>query len=110
MGYVKHHTIVVTSCCEVSIKKAQDKALKIFSKKVQGYDNGFNKLVSKIVKGVANYQHSFFIAPDGSKEGWEPSQLGDKLRGKFTKWLTKNGYDFVEVCFGGDDNYTEIIN
>jgi len=115
MGYIKHHTIVVTGVNGEKVIKAREKAIKIFKKSFTGdplfAPNG-SKLISDIIKGVANSQYSFFIAPDGSKEGWGTSLDGDKAREKFLVWLHKNreDFDYVEVIFGGDDRYQEITN
>ena len=69
------------------------------------------QLVSELVKGVINDQCSFFIAPDGSKEGWETSQECDVMRETFTEWLRTEGRrnDYVEVRFGGDDDQDYIV-
>ncbi len=100
MGYIKHNAIVVTSCDELCLGKAHKKAKKLFN----------DKLISEVVKGVMNGYISFFIAPDGSKEGWEDSNDCDEAREKFIHWLLKKdrGCDFVEVRFGGDDNQAYI--
>jgi len=115
MGYTKHHTIVVTGVNGEEVIKAREKAIKIFSKSFTGdplFKPNGSKLISNIISGVVNSQYSFFIAPDGSNEGWGTSLDGDKARKKFLIWLHKNreDYDYIEVAFGGDDRYQEITN
>lgn len=105
MGYIKHHAILVTSWDEVKLKLAHDKATELHS-----------TLVSEIVTSKINKYSSFFIAPDGSKEGWEESNLGDSLRDLFIKWLDNQSYDdgssslqYVELYYGEDNNRSEIL-
>lgn len=104
MGYIKHNTIVVTSSEEFeNVKKIQEKAKSIFGENAE--------LVSEIIPYAANTGHSFFIAPDGSKEGWGTSNDCDKARKEFLNWLYDSNHhcDYVEVKFGGDDDYENIV-
>ena len=107
MGYIKHHAIVVTSYHNDDIKKAKKKANKIFGK----------HYVSKIIITEVNGYHSFFISPDGSKEGWGESNDGDENREKFVEWLNKYAYDdgsnslsFCEFFYGDDEGKSKIVN
>lgn len=119
MGYLKHHTIVVTGWQEEKVLEAREKAVSIFNEAFAGYlgcRNIGDILVSPILSGMVNSQYSFFIAPDGSKEGWEASDMGDNARDNFIKWL-KDGrendehyLDYFEISFGGDDDDTIIEN
>lgn len=90
MGYIKHDSIVVVGFDE-RLAKAHDKAL------VQ-----FKGLVSNIVDGGMNGYVSFFIGPDGSKEGWEESNVFDKKRVKYKKFLDKLELNWVHVVIGSD--------
>jgi hypothetical protein len=109
MGYIKHNTIVVTGYEEL-IKKVHEKAIEIFSSYDDGLGRGFELLVSNIVHSLTNYTSSFFIAPDGSKEGWETDRNGDLVRGKFIEYLKNKSVDYFEVRYGGDDDSIYIIN
>jgi hypothetical protein len=115
MGYIKHNAIIVTGWQEDKVLEARNKAIEIFEEcfngepKVKPYGS---KLISEIIPGLINGQSSFFIAPDGSKEGWETSQNGDMAREQFCKWLDSdqdNYCDYIEVRFGGDDDHEMII-
>ena len=100
MGYMVHHTIVVTSY-ESSIESVHAKAVEIFGNQVS------NTVVSKV-----NGFRSFFIAPDGSKYGWEDSNEGDENRDKFIEWIKSQSefyIDWVEVQYGDDEGDTKII-
>ena len=113
MGYIKHNTIVVTSWQDEHIIKSREKAVEIFNKHFENdiHDKG-EKLISQVVNGLVNGYCSFFIAPDGSKEGWDTSDNGDRAREEFIDWLNNdedNYCDYVEIVFGGDDGYEKIL-
>jgi len=106
MGYIRHHTIVVTSWNQKKILKAHNKAIEIF-----------NGSTSNIVESNFNMYYSFFVAPDGSKEGWTESKIGDDRRKKFIDWLNSKAYSdgsnalqFAELFYGDDDGNSKIIN
>lgn len=100
MGYMCHHTIIVTTYRQTYILSAHNAAKELFG-----------VLVSGIVESVMNGYYSFFIAPDGSKEGWDESDEYDKKRGQFIEWL--DGFQFedgsspfkwFEAQYGDDDD------
>ena len=98
MGYIRHHSIIVTGFGEY-ITKAHNKALEIF-----------NELVSERVKSVCNGYESFFIAPDGSKAGWDDSIEGDEKRKQFMEWLeTADGVSYCEFYYGDDEGKSKIL-
>jgi hypothetical protein len=114
MGTLKHHAIVVTSWDGEELKKAHKKAKKVFQKNFEGrpyIKPPICRVVSHIIEGLANKQYSFFIAPDGSKEGWAASDDGDNARKEFLDWLQKssNECDYVEVIFGEDCTHEGIV-
>ncbi len=116
MGVIVHNAIVVTGWQDAEMKEARAKAVEIFNEAFKGYTiNAGEELVGLLMEGVVNGYSSFFIAPDGSKEGWEASDNGDRARKEFTKWLDdkrkNNDYylDYVEIEFGGDKFSSEII-
>ena len=107
MGYMVHHAIVVTDrAYEDWIVTAHDVARRLFGEQV-----------SEIVASPINGYRSFFIAPDGSKEGWPESDEGDIRRAAFREWLHACEYDdhssplvWVEVQYGDDDMETRVID
>lgn len=114
MGYIKHHTIVVTGWEVEKLKEAHQKAKEVFENNFERepYEKPFaSRLVSDIIQGLSNGQGSFFIAPDGSNEGWTTSNNGNNARKEFLDWLknSDNYCDYVEVVFGGDDEYEAIV-
>jgi hypothetical protein len=114
MGYIKHHTIVVTGWEDEHIEQARKKAIEIFENQCKDEDieppYGSN-IISQIIGSLSNGQRSFFIAPDGSKEGWETSNNCNNARKLFLDWLRDedNYCDYIEVMFGGDDDIQCIV-
>ena len=106
MGYIRHHAIIVTTWDIEKLEVARKKAKELFG-----------KMVSKIVKSELNGYCSFFIPPDGSKEGWADSERGDENRKKLIEFIETLGhddgsssYDYVEVFYGDDEGESKIIN
>lgn len=99
MGDIMHHTIIVTSWDKERIKKAHKKACKVFP------------TVSESIESQINGYESFFIPPDGSKEGWAESERGNENRQEFIEWLNSQKYedgstpfDWAEIQYGDDKN------
>jgi hypothetical protein len=106
MGYERHHAIAVTSYDPELLTKAHERATTYFSAQV-----------TPIIKSPVNSQYSFFIGPDGSKEGWKPSAEGDRCRKIFKDWLKAQTFDdgssalkWVEVQYGDDERQTKIVD
>lgn len=107
MGFMMHHTIVVSSCFADKIATAQGAAAFLF-----GARN-----VSSLTAPDMNGFQSFFVAPDGSKEGWSDSDDADAKRRQFTDWLDEQAYEdgsnglrYVEVSFGADEGPATIVS
>lgn len=97
MGYMRHNAIVVTSYQHELLEQAHAVAV------------GLGMSVSVITSEVTNGYRSFLVAPDGSKEGWYQSDIGDEQRAKLAAWLTGQAYEdgstpieWVEVQFADD--------
>jgi len=109
MGYIKHHAIVVTSWDNELLEKVHDRARDIF--------NGTTALLTLITPATINGYASFLIAPDGSKEGWAESDIGNEKRKEFIDWIEVTGemighpmsLNYIEVQFGDDHGETKII-
>ena len=106
MGYMRHHAVIVTSWDEKRIADAHLKARAIFEP----------QQVTVIVRGTVNHYESFMVGPDGSKEGWDDSDEGDRRREQFTRWLDSQRYEdgstslkWVEVQYGDDNGETCIV-
>lgn len=97
MGYQRHNAIIVTSFDEKAVINARIQAKRMF-----GY-------VSEISPKMINNYTSFFIPPDGSKEGWPESDAADSQRNAFMDWCKSGAYEdgsnilnVVDVSFAGD--------
>jgi hypothetical protein len=101
LGDFCHHSIIVCGQ-EQSIYNAHAKAKYIF-----------DDLVSNVIESSNGY-YSFFIAPDGSKEGWPRSNDLNLARNEFIEYLKKDGLiDWVEVQFAnelGEDKMLRSCN
>lgn len=111
MGYMRNHAIVVTGDVGYPeskpnrVERAHAKALELF--------DGTQAFVSEITPQAVNGHRSFFVAPDGSKEGWEESDACDTARAAFVKWLRDDPdfhLEWVEIQFGDDDAQTRIVH
>lgn len=99
MGTRLHHAIVVTSWSVEDIRQAYDEAARIFSK------------ISSIIHGTHNGYASFFIPPDGSDEGREASNSGDRRRDDFIKLLELYpNVTWAEAQYGSDSDEPEHGN
>lgn len=102
MGYIRHHAIVLTGYDRPHVEAARAEAERI------------GMAVSEIVESPTNRYLSVMVAPDGSKEGWEASALGDTQRDVFVEWLrslNKDGVwiDWAELFYGDDGGSCQIV-
>jgi hypothetical protein len=105
MGYIRHHTIVVTGADDFGghVTAAHEEARRVFT------DTAAH--VSEITPASVNASKSFFIAPDGSKEWWDESDRCNAAREQYVAWLREQGHvEWVEVQFGDDEHQTLIVN
>jgi hypothetical protein len=93
MGVYMHHAIVVSGGNEQAMYRAAAKAAQCGCSVTSIVGNRFGL-------------HTFCVAPDGSKEGWDASNAGNAAREKFIAWLRTRGTacTWVEVRFGPDCN------
>ena len=98
MSWVKHNAVIVTTWSKEHVKAAHQKALDVFPERV----------VSPVQVTQTNQYRSFFIGPDGSKEGWPESDKGDAQRAEFIEWLdTQAGYlTWLMVEYGEVDRFS----
>lgn len=78
--------------------------------------NGY-QLVSPIVDSLINQFCTFYIVPDGSKEGYDASEDGDIIRRMIIDLISQqkdengeNPFKFIEVCYGADDGSASILH
>lgn len=105
MGYIRHNAIVVTSWNSEAIEAAADRAKAI----------GLGVLGPNASHEVVNNNRTMLVVPDGSKEGWGNSDIGDKQRAEFREYLDSQRYEdgstclhWVEIAYGSDDQDATI--
>jgi len=81
MGWIRHHAIVVTT------------AGYNFPPLRAAADAVFGPGACPIAGPGINNHATLLVPPDGSKEGWEESDVGDKARDKFVAWLQSEAYE-----------------
>jgi len=92
MGYIAHHAMVITGWDDDTTERAHSFCTEL------GLKPG------PITEVQVNLYRSFFVPPDGSKEGWETSDERDEARREFRRYLrATRGLDWAEVRFGGDN-------
>ena len=116
MGYMRHHMIVVTSCDDLQIQEAHAKALEIFSWANMGLVNQGIVGVTPIFTSPVNHYYTFFVPPDGSKEGWSDSEDGDTGRALFIEWLNAQRHEdsstclkWAEVQYGDEEQDNRVL-
>ena len=77
MRNIRHHALVFTCKDKKLIESIRSKALEIYKLHMEA-SNG-SLLVSEIKNSIVNHYSSFFIIPDGSKEGYDASDDGDVM-------------------------------
>jgi len=107
MGYMRHDTIVVITWSKELAKRAHDEARRLFD---IGSMGGADCMVTPIFETSINGQRAFYVLPDGSKEGWGPSDEGDSARSAFISWLDEQRHEdgstslhWVALAVGADD-------
>lgn len=115
MKNIKHHTIAITASDKVQLEALRGKVINIYKEKMEA-KKGF-QLVSPIIESLINNFCTFYIAPDGSKEGYDASDDGDIIRKSITTLIEsykqadgENPFRYVEIAYGADDNSSQIIS
>ena len=118
MGYIRHKALVVTGAGYPEAEKAVRncrrhiiKELKSQEEKVLEYSD-LAHLVTPIRKGI-NGVTSFAVLPDGSKEGWPPSDCMDEaiadLITKIESYRYEDGSSPVEYGYMQFDDGDGVI-
>lgn len=103
MGYMRHNAIVVTSWKAEAIEAAACRARNL----------GLTVIVQN--EEAINGYRTLLVCPDGSKEGWNESDQGDKQRSDFRDWMNTQRYEdgssnleWVEISYGSDDRTAKV--
>ncbi len=103
MGYIRHHLIAVSSFDKDKIDWIHQKAKSIFE-----------SMVTDVLYSPVGAWNTFFIGPDGSKEGWDDSHKYDRFRDIFIELIEdekyEDGSNAVRYCeFYFDENHSEVV-
>lgn len=98
MGYIRHHAMIITDC---DLERIRD---------IHRFATLCSLNPTSIMDSPVNGYRTFFIPPDGSKEGWEPSNEGDEERKRFKQFIRKRHpyCDWTEISYGGDDGHSQV--
>ncbi len=114
MRNIRHHAIVVTAQDKKFLEKLHKETLTHFDQSLSVRIKGF--LVSPLVSSFINDYHSFLIAPDGSKEGYDTSEEADLARRSYLDRLEEirknepeRDLHFVEVLYGADNDSAALL-
>lgn len=99
MGRIQHHAIVATTWDDSMVTKIK----KFIS------ESPLKHLFSVGPVAINGYV-SVVMFPDGSKEGWDDSDVGDAERNKSIVLLEDGYSEWVEVSFGDDGHKIERGN
>jgi hypothetical protein len=103
MGYIRHHSILVSTYDKDSARFIHSEAVRIF-----GYEN-----VQGPSETSVNLYYIIHVIPDGSKEGWEASKDGDDGRESFISILenlpSPHYCQYVEVQWCDDEGIDEVV-
>lgn len=112
MRNIRHHAVIVTCNDRKILESIRNKVLELYKLYMEA-SNGKN-LVSEIQDSIVNHYASFFIIPDGSKEGYDASDDGDIIREKLIEYINplckSEAYhlSFAEISYGADNGATSF--
>lgn len=106
MGYLVRHAIAITS--GIAHHKYLDD--------VRDYAESVGAQCTPIMATPVNDERTFFVCPDGSKEGWHASDVGDQQRELIVEHLRSIAYDdgssplvWAEIYYGSDDKTAAVF-
>lgn len=109
VGSALHHALIVTASDEATIRAAHDHARTLLDLRVVSVNSAADML-TPVLHTYLNGYCSFALLPDGSQEGYEDSDEGDRVRDELVMWLeaqrdeeSSSRFDWVEVAYGSED-------
>lgn len=104
MGYMKHDVVFAVLWRAEDAAKVRQwvEALPLFNHALGDVDV---KPLFAFLPGIMNGYTTVVMGPDGSKEGWEHSKIGDGVRAEFKAFLSTLGVEggVVHVSMPEDD-------
>jgi hypothetical protein len=114
MGYIKHEVAIAIFFDRDSKGIEEIEALKEKLTRPETYIDGeplshYGDIILGPYTGVNGYTTYVFV-PDGSKEGWEHSDIMAGYRQEFVGIASSSEYaDVVLLQMGGDDSLTKVL-
>ena len=105
MGYISHSAVIVTVDSWVTgFEEFKTRFEELRNYKTEpAFKGTAGRYMPEPVHGI-NGTWTFWVAPDGSKEGWTESDQMDWVREEVVKAASNLEYaDVVTLRFGGDD-------
>ena len=106
MGYIAHDAVIVTVSDYVYGREMDPRPkLEAFRASLP---EEWRPLIIGPVPSLTNGYDTYVFLPDGSKEGWDTSDQGDKYREEFLAIFSpryddgSSPFDWVELTYGGD--------
>lgn len=104
MGIINHNAVIATTFSESEKDKIKVWIDTLKETTITGRDP---KTLFLFGEGIVNSYYTVVLIPDGSKEYWPDSEMGDKLRKQFIEKLKESNYSdgsspwsWIEVGFG----------
>jgi hypothetical protein len=97
MGYIRHQATIISAITRTDC--AREVAIAV-SKLRDEMPPEFARLIVGPVEATVNGDLWWVMLPDGSKEGWSTSKLGETYRKRFSDLAP---YGAVNVAWGDDD-------
>ena len=113
MGYFRHQAVVVVMNDFDDTQKNAIEAFSTLQEEMGALDQEVPNPPCCIVGPVTgiNGYYSWAFLPDGSKEGWNPSDTADDFRERFIEIAQSSEHaSVVELQLGGDDGLTRILS
>lgn len=107
MGYMAHDAVIVT-ISDYVLGRAEPPTMPDVEAFRASLPREWQPLVVGPVRSIMNGYLTYAFLPDGSKEGWETSNDGDKYREQFADLFAfsydggSSPFDIAHVRFGGD--------
>lgn len=100
MGYMRHHSILVSVW-------SKDRADEIYERAKCEFGD---EMVTMNSKPLTNGYWIIHVMPDGSKEGWDTSDEFDESRDRFVEYLDEFKWcDYAIVQWADDDGDNRVV-
>lgn len=93
MGIIQHNVVIAST--------SDPEKVELLRAWIAELDPRERELLVENDAVLSNELYTFVLTPDGSKEGWDNSVWGDKLRARFIAWLRASpGWAWIAAGYG----------